>query len=52
MCDLQDRNKLEEFVYLGLLITADNDTSNEVRIRILVSNCAYFGYNNSSLLSC
>ncbi|XP_058836721.1 uncharacterized protein LOC131693148 [Topomyia yanbarensis] len=34
---------VEEFVYLGSLVTADNDTSREIRRRIVAGNRAYFG---------
>ncbi|XP_058811170.1 uncharacterized protein LOC131676058 [Topomyia yanbarensis] len=36
-------NVVEEFVYLGSLVTADNDTSREIRRRIVAGNRAYFG---------
>ena len=41
-----DGDELEEvnkFVYLGSLVTADNDTSQEIQTRILAGNRAYFG---------
>ena len=41
-----DGDKLEEvdeFVYLGSIVTADNDTSKEIRRRILAENRTYFG---------
>ncbi|XP_062549913.1 uncharacterized protein LOC134214591 [Armigeres subalbatus] len=34
---------VEEFVYLGSLVTADNDTSREIRRRIVAGNRTYFG---------
>ncbi|XP_058460229.1 uncharacterized protein LOC131435938 [Malaya genurostris] len=34
---------VDEFVYLGSLVTADNDTSREIQRRILSRNRAYFG---------
>lgn len=34
---------VDEFVYLGSLVTADNDTSREIQRRILAGNRAYFG---------
>ena len=34
---------VDEFVYLGSLVTADNDTSREIRRRIMAGNRAYFG---------
>ena len=41
-----DGDKLEEvneFVYLGSLITADNNTSQEIQTRIHAGNRGYFG---------
>ena len=41
-----DENELEEvdkFVYLGSLVTAENNTRKEMRKRILAGNRAYFG---------
>ncbi|XP_052562347.1 uncharacterized protein LOC128092490 [Culex pipiens pallens] len=35
--------EVSEFVYLGSLVTADNDTSLEIRTRIHSANRAYFG---------
>ena len=35
--------KVDEFVCLGSLMTADNDTSKEIRMRILAGNRTYFG---------
>ena len=34
---------VDEFVYLGSLVTADNDTSREIKRRIMAGNRAYFG---------
>ena len=34
---------VDEFVYLGSLVTADNDTSREIQRRIMAGNRAYFG---------
>ncbi|KXJ82392.1 hypothetical protein RP20_CCG012900 [Aedes albopictus] len=34
---------VEEFVYLGSLVTADNDTSRDIQRRIVAGNRAYFG---------
>jgi len=34
---------VDEFVYLGSLVTADNNTSREIQRRILAGNRAYFG---------
>lgn len=34
---------VNDFVYLGSLVTAENDTSGEVRRRIMAGNRAYFG---------
>lgn len=35
--------EVDEFVYLGSLVTADNNTSREIKRRILAGNRAYFG---------
>ncbi|XP_055598363.1 uncharacterized protein LOC129747955 isoform X1 [Uranotaenia lowii] len=34
---------VEDFIYLGSLVTADNDTSREIRRRIISGSRAYFG---------
>ncbi|XP_055540096.1 uncharacterized protein LOC129726901 [Wyeomyia smithii] len=34
---------VDEFVYLGSLMTADNDTSREIRRRLMAGNRAFFG---------
>ncbi|XP_065084119.1 uncharacterized protein LOC135706439 [Ochlerotatus camptorhynchus] len=34
---------VNEFMYLGLLVTAENDTSREIQRRIMAGNRAYFG---------
>jgi hypothetical protein len=34
---------VDEFVYLGSLVTADNETSREIQRRIMAGNRAYFG---------
>ncbi|XP_052859679.1 uncharacterized protein LOC128266927 [Anopheles cruzii] len=34
---------VDEFVYLGSLVTADNDTSREIRRRIISGSRAYYG---------
>ena len=34
---------VDEFVYLGSLVTADNNTSSEIKKRILAGNRAYYG---------
>ena len=42
-----DGDELEEvkkFVFLGSLVTADNDTSEEIQTRIHAGNRAYFGF--------
>lgn len=33
---------VDEFVYLGSLVTADNNTSREIQRPIVAGNCAYF----------
>ena len=41
--DCNELQEVVEFVYLGSLVTADNDTSKEIRRRILAGNRTYFG---------
>ena len=41
--DGDELEEMDEFVYLGSLVTADNDTSKEIRRRILARNRTYFG---------
>ncbi|XP_052564908.1 uncharacterized protein LOC128093134 [Culex pipiens pallens] len=41
--DGDELEEVSEFVYLGSLVTADNDTSKEIRTRIFAGNRAYFG---------
>ena len=41
--DGDELEEVEEFVYLGSLVTADNNASKEIRKRILAGNRAYFG---------
>lgn len=38
---------VEEFVYLGSLVTADNNTSREIRRRIISGSRAYYGLHKS-----
>ena len=37
----------EEFVYLGSLVTADNNTSREIRRRIITGSRAYYGLHKT-----
>lgn len=37
---------IEEFVYLGILVTCDNDVSREVKRRIAAANGAFYGLLN------
>ncbi|XP_058828782.1 uncharacterized protein LOC131688507 isoform X1 [Topomyia yanbarensis] len=49
-----DGNEIEmvdEFVYLGSLVTADNDISREIQRRILAGNRAYFGLRRTLRLN-
>ena len=41
--DGDELEEVDEFVYLRSLMTADNDTSKEIRRRILAGNRTYFG---------
>ena len=41
--DGDELEEVDEFVYLGSLVTADNDTSKEIRRRILAGNRTFFG---------
>ena len=41
--DGDELKEVEEFVYLGSLVTAENNTSKVIRKRILAGNRAYFG---------
>ena len=41
--DGDELEEVDEFVYLGSLVTADNDTSKEIRRRIFAGNRTYFG---------
>ena len=41
--DGDELEEVDEFVYLGSLVTAENNTSKEIRKRILAGNRAYFG---------
>uniref|UniRef100_A0A023ELL0 Putative rte ele1 orf1-h 1e-60-j 4 n=1 Tax=Aedes albopictus TaxID=7160 RepID=A0A023ELL0_AEDAL len=42
---------VEEFVYLGSLVTADNDTSRQIQRRIVAGNRAYFGLRRTLRLN-
>ena len=41
--DGDELEKVDEFVYFGSLVTTENNTSKEIRKRILAGNRAYFG---------
>ena len=41
--DGDELEEVDEFVYLESLVTAENNTSKEIRKRILAGNRAYFG---------
>ena len=38
---------VDEFIYLGSLVTADNDTSREIRRRIISGSRAYYGLHKN-----
>ena len=38
---------VDEFIYLGSLVTADNDTSSEIRRRIICGSRAYYGLHKT-----
>ena len=38
---------VEEFVYLGSLVTADHNTSREIRRRIITGSRAYYGLHKT-----
>ena len=38
--------RVNSFMYLGILITADNDISAEINNRIILANRSYFGMVN------
>ena len=40
--DGDELEEVDEFVFLGLLVTADNNASKEIRKRILAGNRAYY----------
>ena len=41
--DGDELEEVDEFVYFGSLVAAENNTSKEIRKRILAGNRAYFG---------
>ena len=43
---MTDRTKWRDIVYLGTLITTDNNTSAEINNRITLPNRSYFGLVN------